>query len=58
MNDFFSFGSMFKRLGRSKTQLLLGILANIGYHKFYSRLFQEYKETKSQENSDGRGINC
>jgi hypothetical protein len=57
MNDFFSYGSIFKRPARSRTQLLLGILANMGYHKFYSRLFREYEETKSVEESDDKEIN-
>jgi len=42
--DFFSFGSALQRLGHSRTQLLLTILANLGYHKFHSRMFREYEQ--------------
>jgi len=48
MNDFFSYASIFRRLGRSRTRLLLGLLANLGYHKFYSRLLQDYEQGKNQ----------
>jgi len=44
MNDFYSFGSIFKRLGRSRTRLMMAVLLNLGYHKFYRRLLREYEE--------------
>jgi radical SAM superfamily enzyme YgiQ (UPF0313 family) len=41
--DFFSYRSIWTRLCRSHTQLLLAILANLGYHRFYRRMLQEYE---------------
>jgi phosphatidylserine/phosphatidylglycerophosphate/cardiolipin synthase-like enzyme/radical SAM superfamily enzyme YgiQ (UPF0313 family) len=40
---FFSFSSIFKRLSHSRTQLILAILANLGYHRFYHRMYQEFR---------------
>jgi radical SAM superfamily enzyme YgiQ (UPF0313 family) len=47
MNAFFSFGSIFKRLSRSRTRLLMAVLLNLGYHKFYRRLLDELPELVS-----------
>jgi radical SAM superfamily enzyme YgiQ (UPF0313 family) len=44
MNAFFSYGSIFKRLSRSRTQLLMATLLNLGYHKFYRRMLHELPE--------------
>jgi radical SAM superfamily enzyme YgiQ (UPF0313 family) len=44
MNSFFSFRSIFKRLSRSRTQLLMAVLLNVGYHKFYRRMLDELPE--------------
>jgi radical SAM superfamily enzyme YgiQ (UPF0313 family) len=44
MTEFFSFRSIFKRLSRSRTQLLMAALLNLGYHKFYRRLLDELPE--------------
>jgi radical SAM superfamily enzyme YgiQ (UPF0313 family) len=51
MNDFFSYRSMYKRLSSSRTHLLLLILANLGYHKFYRNLQREYQMQTEAERS-------
>ena len=56
MNDFFSYSSIFKRLGHSRTQLLLGILANMGYHKFYSRLLKEHEHAAGRATGGPTGL--
>ena len=42
--SFFSYKSIFFRLNHSQTQLLLAIIANLGYHNFYKRMVKEYKQ--------------
>jgi radical SAM superfamily enzyme YgiQ (UPF0313 family) len=46
MNSFFSFRSIFKRLSRSRTRLLMALLLNLGYQKFYRRMLNELPELK------------
>jgi radical SAM superfamily enzyme YgiQ (UPF0313 family) len=53
MNSFFSFRSIFKRLSRSRTRLLMAILLNMGYHKFYRRMLDELPGLKFV-NADAR----
>jgi radical SAM superfamily enzyme YgiQ (UPF0313 family) len=48
MNRFFSFRSIFKRLSRSRTRLIMAILLNMGYHRFYRRLLDELPELKGK----------
>lgn len=40
--NFFSMKSIFTRLAHSRTQLLLAMLSNLGYHSFYKRMIKEY----------------
>ncbi|NOX87800.1 MAG: radical SAM protein [Calditrichaeota bacterium] len=42
--NFFSYKSIFTRLGHSQTKLLLSVLANLGYHSFYKRMLNEYRQ--------------
>ncbi|NOY76709.1 MAG: radical SAM protein, partial [Calditrichaeota bacterium] len=42
--NFFSTQSIFTRLAHSRTQLVLAILANLGYHNFYKRMVREYEQ--------------
>ncbi len=53
MNGFYSYGSIVKRLGRSRTQLLMAVLLNLGYHKFYRRLLRELTEGTAESRPDG-----
>jgi radical SAM superfamily enzyme YgiQ (UPF0313 family) len=45
LNDFYSFQSVFKRLGRSRCLLLIALLANLGYHRFYKRMLADYERS-------------
>jgi hypothetical protein len=56
MDRFFSFSSIFRRLSRSRTRLIMAILLNMGYHKFYRRMLSELQERNPEGKKEQGGF--